>query len=349
MTDTRYREQGIPCEVIQDLLPSYVDGLASESAAKLIEEHVRGCAECAAMLENMRAGEKAATEPDDRDRKEIDFLKKSRKRSRRAVVLGILLTLLVTAALIGAKQFVIGSEYDGEMACDLRVDGSAMTVGVTAADSAHVIRGLDFKMEDGVATGKARAVLPGVFHSSGIFPDGEDGGSSSGGINCDWAEEFSFDEEIREVRIGDRVYWANGRAVFDKASAIFLAGHDYVGDASANGASIDALGINEDLGSLYSELTTEKRPYIWTIVLDEDQSKYRAEYLEQRLTGYGAALIGTVGNLDEVDFRYTVDGKTVVTKVTAKDASALLGRDIKACRTGAGALSDLLEKAGIDE
>lgn len=335
-TGKMIREMGegkAACEIIQDLMPSYIDGLASESTEKLIEEHIRSCAECRRMLENMRSGNEEAKKPDDRDRREIDFLKKSRRKSKRAVVLGVMLTLLVAAAAAGAKLFLIGSEYRGNMACDIKVSGNTMTVDATSVDSLNIIHGLDFTMEGGAAVGTARAVKPGICHSD---------------LTCDWSEDFSFDVEISEVRIGDRIYWSGGRPVSEKASELFMAGHEYVGDAPANGASVDALCMTEDLGSFYSELETDKEPYVWRIILDEDQTKYRGEYLAERLEGYAYALIGTVGNLSEVDFRYTADGKTEVKKVTAEEASEFLGRDIKACRSDAGALSELMEKAGLE-
>ncbi|MBR0374102.1 MAG: DUF4825 domain-containing protein [Mogibacterium sp.] len=323
------KENKISCEVIRDLLPSYVDGLASDDTAKLIESHVAACPECRAMLENMRAGEQAAQQPDEFDRKEIDFLRKSRKKGKRAVALGVLLTLLAAAAAVGAKQFLIGSKYVGELACDFKVDGSHMTIDAEAADSIHIIKGLDFTIEDGVAVGKVKAVLPGLYHGGGYHG------------------EFTFDEEIKEVRIRDRIYWARGKTVSPMASDVFNAGHDYIGDASANGALLSALRMREDLGSLYSELSTESEPYVWTIVLEEDQTKYNPAYLDKRLEGYGYVLLGSVGNLSEVDFRYEFEGKTVVKKVTLDDATAFFGRDVKVCRTDAGALSELMEKAEI--
>lgn len=349
MTKEENKVYRIPCETIQDLMPSYVDGLASEATAEIIEDHVKECGDCSAVLNNMKAEGEAIQKPDDRDRKEIDFLKKSRNRGRRAIAVGILLTALLIMVPLGVKKYVIGSEYRGDMACDLRVDGNTMTVGVTAADSVHVIHGLEFTMKDGVARGKAMAVLPGIFHSEGTFTRSSDDGDT-GSFNtsvCDWAEDFTFGEEIKEVRIGDRIYWTDGKMIPEEVSELYCAGHDYVGDASANGRSINALGIVEDLGSLYNELQTAEEPYVWTIILDEDQAKYRTEYLQKRLEGYGYALLGTVGNLGEVDFRYTADGKTMVTKVTAEDATAFLGKDIKICRTDAGALSELMEKAGL--
>ena len=350
MTGADNRENRITCEVVQDLMPSYADGLASEDTAKIIEEHTKECAECREMLENMLSDGQLAQRPDERDRKEIDFLRKSRKKGRSAVALGVILTFLAVAAAIGAKQFLIGSDYHGDMGCDISVSGSTMTVGVTAADSIHVIRGVDFDITDGVARGTARAVLPGLLHSSGVFTQtaDEEGGTQSGAVNCDWTGDFSFSEDIREVWIGDRLFWAGGRAVSPMVSELYDSRHTYIGDVSENGRTLDALRMTEDLGSLYSELETDAEPYIWTIVLDEDQTKYRPAYLEKRLNAYGYAMLGTVSNLSEVDFRYTAAGKEVIRKVTAEDASEFLGRDIKECCSDAGALSELMEKAGLE-
>ena len=43
------------CEIIRDLLPVYIDGLASEETAKLVEEHLAQCEQCRTILAQMRA------------------------------------------------------------------------------------------------------------------------------------------------------------------------------------------------------------------------------------------------------------------------------------------------------
>ena len=45
------------CEVIRDLLPLYADEVCSERSRELIEEHLRECPECSAMLEQLRTHE----------------------------------------------------------------------------------------------------------------------------------------------------------------------------------------------------------------------------------------------------------------------------------------------------
>lgn len=46
-----------PCHIIQDLLPSYVDGLCSTESQQAVEEHVRGCEPCRQTLDAMQAKE----------------------------------------------------------------------------------------------------------------------------------------------------------------------------------------------------------------------------------------------------------------------------------------------------
>ncbi|MBQ9080575.1 MAG: zf-HC2 domain-containing protein [Clostridia bacterium] len=41
------------CEIVQDLLPLYVDGACSESSAEMIKEHLETCADCRAVHEQM--------------------------------------------------------------------------------------------------------------------------------------------------------------------------------------------------------------------------------------------------------------------------------------------------------
>ena len=42
------------CEIIRDLLPSYVDGLTSRESDRAIEEHLKGCRECREYMDEMK-------------------------------------------------------------------------------------------------------------------------------------------------------------------------------------------------------------------------------------------------------------------------------------------------------
>ena len=45
---------GMKCEIIQDLLPSYIDGLTSEASNQEIEKHIEHCDTCRGFLQGMK-------------------------------------------------------------------------------------------------------------------------------------------------------------------------------------------------------------------------------------------------------------------------------------------------------
>ena len=68
----------MPCEVIKDLLPSYIDELTSEASNRLIEEHLSGCEACRETLNSMKEKTPADTIE---GKKELDFLKRTAERT----------------------------------------------------------------------------------------------------------------------------------------------------------------------------------------------------------------------------------------------------------------------------
>ena len=68
----------LPCDIILDLLPSYVDGLTKDTTNEAVEEHVKECESCKRTLYSMRQPEMVQTNPE--EEQEINFLKKTKKR-----------------------------------------------------------------------------------------------------------------------------------------------------------------------------------------------------------------------------------------------------------------------------
>lgn len=64
-----------PCHIIQDLLPSYVDGLCSTESQQAVEEHVRGCEPCRQTLDAMQAKEYELPDPAQNLKKKRPFQK----------------------------------------------------------------------------------------------------------------------------------------------------------------------------------------------------------------------------------------------------------------------------------
>ena len=66
------------CELVKDLLPSYVDGLTSDETNEFIESHVKECPECKALLNDMKRETVAAETV--KSKKFVKFAKKYKKK-----------------------------------------------------------------------------------------------------------------------------------------------------------------------------------------------------------------------------------------------------------------------------
>ena len=144
----------IPCEVIQDLMPSYIDGLTSPVTSRVVEEHAEGCEKCRKMLEHMRQpdGTTGGTE-ELPDRQEIDFLKKTRKRTRGVMLGSIAAALVIVVLALAGKAFLLGSPAGAEaVTCNLDIDGNNVSVTASEFSDDQAVSSVDFKEIDGVVT-----------------------------------------------------------------------------------------------------------------------------------------------------------------------------------------------------
>ena len=99
----------LSCAIVEDLLPTYVERLTSEETNMAVEAHLASCPACAAKRTAMGAKEtEAAGQNAEETAREVDYLKKVRRRNRRRVWLAVACTTLVLAAVILTKIFIIG-------------------------------------------------------------------------------------------------------------------------------------------------------------------------------------------------------------------------------------------------
>ena len=90
----------INCNIIQDILPLYVDDVVSEDTKNIVEEHLTGCDECKKIAESMQ--EKIEIKPDETDNK----FKKTIKNINRKICLRLLLFFVGIIALTVAINII---------------------------------------------------------------------------------------------------------------------------------------------------------------------------------------------------------------------------------------------------
>lgn len=93
------------CQVVQDLLQNYSDGVLNEESKKLVENHLKTCSKCQKKLEKI----KKDTEPN-LQKKEIEYLKKIKRKSDLKTISIILLILFFTVFIYFLRNFIILSK-----------------------------------------------------------------------------------------------------------------------------------------------------------------------------------------------------------------------------------------------
>ena len=91
------------CDLVQDLLFSYNDGILSNTSKELVEKHLKNCDICLNKLKEIRNEDVKLDESQD---KQVDYLKKIRKKlNKRQIYFIISITLLVILIVINILVF----------------------------------------------------------------------------------------------------------------------------------------------------------------------------------------------------------------------------------------------------
>ncbi|MEK5434428.1 MULTISPECIES: zf-HC2 domain-containing protein [Paenibacillus] len=95
------------CEIIQDLLPSYIEKLTSLHSNEEIENHLQTCESCLQSYHEMTATANLNVPIVDKEEvNKLNYFKKVKSKNIKVIVLSILSVIILAAALIGL--FVIG-------------------------------------------------------------------------------------------------------------------------------------------------------------------------------------------------------------------------------------------------
>lgn len=325
----------IPCDMIQDLLPLYVEGLTRKTTSKEIEGHLEACSRCRESHEQMKASMEAGTEEQKQEaEREIDYLKTVRRRNIRNIILGAAAVFVVMAAAIGVKLFFTGSPTDSYVLTYLETDGEGIHAGGTFYGSASVYAGHKLvKQPDGTQKLVVYACLASVWNRQGVF-----------NLDLDLASVE------RQIEIGGAVVMKDGTVISRLANELYRARNPYVGDAPADGRLAEALGIAWRAGSFTNELRTSSEPYGWTLHFQD--SVRNSQLMEADMKSYACVLLALTDNLGEVAWTYTVETAqgTVERRggLTEQEASGYLEEDVKAFGADPRKVQELLDLLGLN-
>ncbi len=89
----------VDCDIIRDLIPSYLDKVSSEATNKLVEKHLETCKNCLEELQNMSKDVDAEEiEKLEGQGEKIDYLKGYRRNKIKQIIFGIAWTIIIILA-----------------------------------------------------------------------------------------------------------------------------------------------------------------------------------------------------------------------------------------------------------
>ena len=272
----------LTCGVVRDLLPSYVEGLTSPESNAAVERHLSECPDCA-QLRTALAGAPEQAAPE--DSKEVDYLKKVKRRGWRRVAAAVAVTALLFAVGVAAKLFLIGTPIQTRgMSWVISTDvPGQLDIRVYSIWSGTACRQWETEQEpEGIVRVTCRQVLPSPLSNSGDY------------------RAVLNTEGVNAVYLGDQLIWQGGVEISPQIDRIYQAQTPYVGDAPAVGRVLNALRF-DTCGSYTLELHTSSAPYRLTLNFSVPQTSGKMGDSEKGLYQDMAAVLAIVGNLDEIE------------------------------------------------
>ena len=323
--------------MIRDLFPSYIDGLTSEESNKIVEEHVGECQECAKILKDMQDCSKKSIIPTEKDVKEINFLKKNKRRNFRIGLYCIIGALLCVFCVLFIRSFGVGMQRLGDENWHvekLSFENGVIHFKATAVDSFSYISKI--YVDEGNVAGEGSVVITPMIVFTNPFH------------TKDKEFEYKLDdpEKVKIIYFGQRIIWADGEDISLKTSELFSERHLYIGNPSANGKLANAINLRDLIGPYENQLETEKEPYGWIIKLSGELTEQERDLKEGYMDYAAYVMIALVQNLDHVTFRYVVNGEMKTKTITTEDATQILGQNVKDCYDNPRIFQNYLRKIG---
>lgn len=306
----------LPCGIVEDLLPSYVDGLTGEESSAAVRGHLEGCSACREKYEAMGAAERKAAQA---DAPVVDAFTAWNRKAVRRVVLAVAGTVALVVLAMVLRTYVFGTPFrDYELEWTVRDYGGYVDICVTPLD--HDLRILggtwEESVEDGLSTYRftGKKVRASFLNSS----------SDSYGYGAP-------SESLHAIYVGDTLVWADGLEISEESRALYRACTPYAGNPSALNIVATAVGIADEVGMFDNELQTAAEPYGWTLRFENNTpggahlDEQGVAWMNRNMERKAAQILAVVENLGYVSWTYTDESDTLHTEtVTLKEVNDLL-------------------------
>lgn len=302
----------LSCDVVKDLLPSYIEGLTSADSNQAVKEHMFRCEGCRELYSSMcpdedeKAGETI---------KELDYLKSIKKKNRKKLRTAVLVTagvlVLAFALTIFSSLFLVGdsnltyhhwpsvSVNDGMMHLEFHNPNS----GLSYAHWNTKYTGYGDPEGSGIGT---IDITVRQVTSSPFFPSG------------DHSMDLSLDN-IERVSFMGRTIWESGLIISQEAEQIWLRNCKFVGNAVQIRHMFDALKMPD--ADFTISIQSDQEPYGLSVDFKEPLNSEGKLLMVQN----APIILALIDNLEEFSFNYPdAQGALVTHSFSVADAEKLL-------------------------
>lgn len=292
-------KQQIPCEVVQDLLPIYVDGLTKENTTRLVEQHLQQCPVCRRIYEEMTQ----QVQPESGQVQKIDYLKKLRRQRWKLAGGCVAVVLAMVAAVVLGRLFVWGYPVQ------------QYVVQVQQQEDILLVQGM---MTDSAT----------VFCRSRVV-EGENGtelviyGCLSSPWNRDGSFEVAYDMEQGPLLVQGEQYLPDGSVITQQAFALYEAKNPYIGDFPADAKLAQILQTGTQVGPFLNQLYTSQEPYAWELQFEQELTETQRQTMQR----HACVLLALIENCGEIRWTYPQNGTVQQESLTREQAAEMLGRD----------------------
>lgn len=354
-------KNNLTCEIVEDLMPSYIDGLTSDVTNKAVREHLSQCGKCNAKLDSM--SEPYSEDKIEQEKKEIDFLKKNRRKNIRTKLISLLAIVLVVAVAVCTLPYGEKRTFaTDELLYNLEVEGNTFRLTMIPKDSNMIITDIN-KTVEGIGSNQSEfenVTTPGDKDVTAINIDGKSHDLLEKGVEVIGRKRTLFEnptkvtweytyEDIKTFKLWDTILWEDGEYISDITAELFWlkpfqAKNNILVDCA------DTMGLKNYIGAFeFIEKTKEDECQIYIInELLPQQTKEKEAFMKK----YSYIFLGMKPDINSVTFEYEIfnsdgDDKKCQLTTTRKEADEYFGDEIKKCIDDINELQKLIEMAGF--
>ena len=275
----------LPCHVVKDLLPLYVDGLTSEETSADICAHLAECDDCRKEYEAMTGQflpeQKAQQE---QETKEIDYLKKlKRSRMRTALIITGIITLILGVAHY--SSFIKGHPDENAEISAIVSEGNKVHIQAGLSPSSEeAVAGVRYSEQDGVVTVTLNSCRKGIKRDDVLV------------------DTYIAKSDVKQViDTGGHIIWENGAPIEYHVSRLFSKKVQYIGNAPAISQLVQNVwfaGVDLQLKDGI-QLKTDAKPY--TLILKTEAIDNQTLAVQHK---HAILLLALIENLDRVEYMY---------------------------------------------